>query len=339
MIPHFEKFVSNFFQIENMASRNSSSVEVQPESVDRFHSSFADPIFESPIFLKFNKDQQEMIKQANVESFDSDTVKIIINLIFEWAAMEYLKFTEKEAWDLIDFLITGAQSVQQMPIAKFIDIYTKGKSLNKVKNSLYNEVIDRKIINRMKPSEYLEKLLSQIVQVRIISEFLKIKDKYYMKAFEHPSTFISNFLICVFKVIEKEQYYIFVPMKWFMRDKSEYIPFSVNAYNFCIFGDKKYTKLDKSFTFSIGDHQYYFGTMNYYRSQKGPIAASVRSILNIPAQAYFSDIASKITDEDKFKELLGTPLDDAKSRKQAMEEFEDLIPKETLEIFQKNIEW
>lgn len=326
MIPHFENLFPNFFHTENMTSRNSSSVEAQPESVD--------PIFESPIFLKFDKDQQEMIKQANVESFKSATIQIIINLIFERASIEQLKFTEEEAWDLIGFLITGVQSVQHMPIGKFIDIYTRGKSLNKVKNSLYNEVI-----KRMKPSEYLDELLSQIVQVRVNSEFHKTKNKYFIKAFEHPSTFISNYLICVFKVIEKDQYYIFVPMKWFMRDKSQYIPFSVNAYNFSIFGDKKYTKIDKSFTFRIGDQQYYFGTMNYYKSQKGPIAASVRSILNIPAQTYFRDIASKITDEDKFKELLGSPLVDAKARKQSMEEYEDLIPKETLEVSQKYVTW
>lgn len=326
MIPHFENFVSTFYPTKIMAPRNSSSVEAQPESVD--------PIFESPIFLKFDKDQQEMIKQANVESFNSDTIQIIINLIFEWATIEQLKFTEKEAWDLIDFLITGVQSVQHMPIGKFIDIYTKGKSLIKVKNSLYNE-----IIKRMKPSEYLDKLLPQIVQVRATSEFHKTKDKYYIKAFEHPSSFISNYLICVFKVIEKDQYYIFVPMKWFMRDKSQYIPFSVFANNFSIFGDKKYTKIDKSFTFTIDDQQYYFGTMDYYKSQKGEIAVKVRCILNAPAQAYFKDIASKITDEDKFKELLGSPLVDAKARKQTMEEYEDLIPKETLEVSQKNITW
>ena len=299
-----------------------TSPEVQPESVD--------PIFESSIFKDFDESQQEMIKQANVESFDSDTVQIIIAEITERATNEQLKFTEEEAWDLIEFFIIGAQSVQHMPIGKFIDIYTKGKTLNKVKNSLYNEVIER-----MKPSEYFEKLLPQIIQVRVNSEFHKTKDKYYMKALEHPSSFISNFLICVFKLIEKDQFYIFVPMKWFMRDKSQYIPFSVFAYNFSIFGDKKYTKIDKSFTFTIDDHQYYFGSMNYYKSQKGEMSAKVRSILNVPAQTYFKDIASKITDDDKFKELLGSPLDDAKARKQAMEEFEDLIQKETLELFQK----
>ena len=187
----------------------------------------------------------------------------------------------------------------------------------------------------MKPLEYLEKLIPRIVQVRVNSEFHKTKDKCYMKFFAHPSLFISNFLICVYKLIEKDQYYIFVPMKWFMRDKSQYIPFSVTAYNFSIFGDKKYTKIDKSFTFTIGDHQYYFGSMNYYKSQKGEMAVKVRNILNIPAQAYFRDIASKITDEDKFKELLGSPLDDAKAYKQTMKEYEDLIPNESLEIFQK----
>lgn len=306
-----------------MSARKSATVEAQPESVD--------PIFESPIFKQFNKDQQEKIKQANVESFDSETIQIIINLIFEWEISDELKFTEKEAWDLIEYAIIGLQSVHQMPIGKFIDIYTKSKTINKVKNNLYNEVI-----KRMKPSEYLDKLLSQIIPVRAISEFLKFKDKYFMKAFEHPSSFISNFLICVFKVIEKDQYYIFVPMKWFMRDKSKYIPFSVTTHNFSIFSDKKYAKIDKSFIFSIGDHQYYFGTMNYYKLQKGEIAASVRSILNIPAQKYFRDIASKITDENKFKELLGTPLDVAKTR---MQDFEDLIPKETLEVSQKNIWW
>ena len=75
--------------------------------------------------------------------------------------------------------------------------------------------------------------------------------------------------------------------------------------------------------------------MNYYKSQKGEITAKVRSILNAPAQTYFKDIASKITDEDKFKELLGSPLDDTKARKQAMEEFEDRITNEKLEEFQK----
>ena len=278
------------------------SSRAQPESVD--------PIYESPIFKQFNEEQQEMIKRANVESFDSDTVKTIIAEITEYAANEQLEFTEEEAWDLIEFFIIRTQSVQHLPIGKFIDIYTKGKTLNKVKNSLYNEIIER-----MKPLEYLEKLIPQIIQVRKNSEFHKLKDKYYMRVYEHPSLFISKFLICVFKLIEKDQYYIFVPMKWFMRDKSQYIPFSVTAYNFSIFGNKKYTKIDKSFTFTIGDQQYYFGSMNYYKSQKGEIAVKVSIILNIPAQAYFKDIASKITDEAKFKELLGSPLDDTKARK------------------------
>ena len=277
------------------------SSRAQPESVD--------PIYESPIFKQFDEDQQEMIKRANVESFDSDTVKTIIAKITARSEDEQLKFTEEEAWELIDLFIIGTQSVQHMPIGKFIDIYTKGKTLNKVKNSLYNEVIVR-----MKPSEYFEKLAPQIIRVRVKSEFHKTKDKYYMKVFGHPSSFISAFLICVYKLIEKDQYYIFVPMKWFMRDKSQYIPFSVTAYNFSIFDYKKYAKIDKSFTFRIGDQQYYFGSMNFYKSQKGEIAVKVRNILNIPAQAYFKDIASKITDENKFKELLGTPLDDAKAQ-------------------------
>lgn len=306
-------------------STRKSSVAVQSEV-----QSEVDPIFESPIFKQFDEDQQEMIKQANVETFDSDTVQTIIAEITARSEDEKLEFTEEEAWDLIDDFIIGTQSVQHMPIGKFIDIYTKGKTLNKVKNSLYNEIIER-----MKPSEYFEKLANRINQVRVDSEFHKNKDKYYMKSLEHPSLFISKFLICVFKVIEKDQYYIFVPMKWFMRDKSKFIPFSVTAYNFSIFGDRKYTKIDKSFTFTIDDHQYYFGSMNYYKSQKGEMAAKVRNILNAPAQAYFRDIASKITDEDKFKELLGTPLDDTKAWKQTMEEFDDLIPKEILEEFKK----
>lgn len=277
------------------------SSKAQPESVD--------PIFESPIFLNYDEDQQEMIKRANVESFDSDTVKTIIAEITKRATNEKLEFTEEEAWDLIEYSIVGTQTVQHLPIGKFIDIYTKGKTLNKVKNSLYNEIIER-----MKPSEYFEKLVPQIVQVRVHTEFHKTKDKYYMKALEYPSSFISSFLICVYKLIEKDQYYIFVPMKWFMRDKSQYFPFSVTAYNFSIFDYKKYAKIDKSFTFTIDDHQYYFGSMNYYKSQKGEMAVKVRNILNVPAQAYFRDIASKITDEDKFKELLGTPLDDAKAQ-------------------------
>ena len=330
MISHFENLFSNFFHTENMASNNSSSVEREALTSVEAHPESVYSIYESPIFLNFGKDQQEMIKQANVESFDSETVKTIIAEITERESIKKLKFTEEEAWDLIEFFIFGVQSVQHMPIEKFIDIYTKGKTLNKVKNSLYNEIIER-----MKPSEYFEKLAPQIVQVRVSSEFHKTKDKYYMNNFGHPSSFISNFLICVFKLIEKDQYYIFVPMKWFMRDKSQFIPFSVTAYNFSIFGDKKYTKIDKSFTFRIGDQQYYFGSMNYYKSQKGEMAVKVRCILNAPAQAYFRDIASKITDEDKFKELLGTPLDDAKARKQTMEEFEDLIPNETFESFQK----
>ena len=60
MIPHFENLFPNFFHTENMASRNSSSVEAQPESVD--------PIFESPIFLKFDKDQKEKRNQPWVRS-------------------------------------------------------------------------------------------------------------------------------------------------------------------------------------------------------------------------------------------------------------------------------
>ena len=132
MIPHFENLFSNFFHTENMAS-----VEAQPESVD--------PIYESPIFKQFDEEQQEMIKRANVESFDSDTVKTIIAEITALSENEKLEFTEEEAWDLIEIFITGTQSVQHLPIGKFIDIYTKGKTLNKVKNSLYNEKLSTKL--------------------------------------------------------------------------------------------------------------------------------------------------------------------------------------------------
>lgn len=338
MIPHFENFFPNFFHTKIMAPRNSSSktssktsvVEVQPEPQPEPQSEVVDPIFESPIFKAFNEETQEMIKQANAESFDLVTVKKIVAEITEWDKIEELKFTEEEAWELIEYLIVGSQNIQHMPIGKFIEIHTKSENLKEDINKLYNQVI-----KRMTLLEYIEKLVPRFVQVRENSEFHKTEDKFYMKVSKSPTLFIRNYLICVFKVIEKEEYYIFVPMKWFMRDKSQYIPFSVTAYNFSIFGNKKYTVIDELSTFTIEGHQYYFGIMDYYKSKKGELAVKVSGILNASAQKYFRDIASKITDEDKFKELLGTPLDDTKAWKQSKQETDDLFPKETLELCQK----
>ena len=229
----------------------------------------------------------------------TDLNKAQIDAITKYISLQFkgedgkvkLTFDKKTAYDLLQSYFINTRG--KLAVDHFLECFLKSKSLQQLKNKLWN------VINpRMTVPEYIKQLMSKFKEILPKTKLGKSKDRILKNALK-STEFFELYFVGTFNYIDKENYYVFIPVLWTFLDKDDNnISFTVPVDNFSFTVGKKYFKIDEELSFEVEGKSYYFSAFRLSENTQTKLPYIKPIPIIDGAIDWFKEVSNTVTTAD-----------------------------------------